>query len=56
MKKIYTIDVMPYPTTYTIEAESMIEAKEKAKEWFYIQFDGKSVYETNIVDIEEVKA
>lgn len=55
MKKIFTIDVSGYPTTYTIEAENESEAKEKAKEWYSNQFNGRSVYESVVTDVEEVE-
>jgi len=54
MKKIFTINVSPYPITYTIEAETAEQAKEQAKDWYHTQFDGKRVYETVVVSEEVI--
>lgn len=52
--KTYTVDVHPYPHTYTIVAESEADAKEQAKERFSDDCTGMSVYETVITDVEDI--
>lgn len=54
MPKRYTIDVERYPEQFTVVAESIEEAKEKAKELFYSKNNNGSVYAINLVETEDL--
>lgn len=53
MKK-YTIEIHTYPQEFIISAESEAEAKMKAASRFYDAREGKSIYEINVIEAEEL--
>jgi hypothetical protein len=53
MKK-YTIEISPYPQEFIVDGKDNHEAIEKARQRFYDKNMGISIYETKILNIEEL--
>ena len=51
-KKIYHFELSAMPTSYTIEASNVKEAEAKAREWYKNQFNGRSAYGLELVEVE----
>ena len=55
MAKKFTVDVMTYPYTYEVKADTLSEAIAKAKELFYNEVSGRSVYDVEVTGEEDIK-